>query len=78
MYHLFVFIQDSGDKRLKAAVQWKEEFRRQGLELNIKNSKVVHIGSKEEQSLRITCDGEQLSQVKKYELLVSFLIWMGE
>ena len=49
-------------------VERKEELERNGIKLYIKNSKVIRVGRKGEQSLRITCDGEQLVQVKLFKL----------
>ena len=64
-----VLAQDLTDKLQEDVVESKEELGRKGLKLNINNSKVMHVGRKGEQSLRITSDGGQLDQVKEYEYL---------
>ena len=49
--------------------EWQEELGRKDLEINIKKNKVIHVGRKGKRSMRITCDSEQLVQVKEYEYL---------
>ena len=42
-------IQNSKDKLQDTVVEWEEEVGSKGLELNIKKSKVMHVGRKGEQ-----------------------------
>ncbi|XP_022203759.2 uncharacterized protein LOC111060407 [Nilaparvata lugens] len=64
-----VLIADS-ERKLKAAViEWNEEIKRKGMELNINKSKVMVVNGTEGERVIMEVEGRQMEQVKSYEYL---------
>lgn len=64
-------IADTPEKLQQGIMEWYEELRRKGMEINIEKSKVMWISKQDrsEDELNIECDGKTLERIDTYEYL---------
>ena len=66
-----VLIADAPGKLQQAVIEWQEELKRKGMEINTEQSKVMWISKQEraDEELNIVCEGKILEKLNNYDYL---------
>ena len=71
MVMIYLLIQIQFSRQISSCSSgWKRNLGGGGMGLSIKERKVMHARNKEEEALRIICNGEQKVQVKNLDVIL--------
>ncbi|XP_066905258.1 uncharacterized protein [Halyomorpha halys] len=64
----FVLIADTKGNLQQAVTEWEAELERRGMTINVRKSKIMHIG-REQENIEILCKAESIEIVDEYTYL---------